>query len=76
MKNFRYGKLSEALQLLKGNSVMFSVMIDSLEVKIVRDQQKISEGYGKKLSYQFIEERKVKDFIARRYYLLGLINTI
>ncbi|HWY34655.1 MAG TPA: hypothetical protein VNX68_08410 [Nitrosopumilaceae archaeon] len=70
MQNFRDGKLSEALQLLKQNSVLASSTIDTLYSTITSQMKSIFPSYGRMLSYEFISERKIKDFIARRFYIL------
>ena len=72
MQNFRDGKVSDAMQLLKQNSVMAYSTIDTLQATVTDQINNIFPGYGKILSYQFIMERKIKDFIAKRFYILKL----
>jgi hypothetical protein len=72
MSDFRDGKISHAMQLLKSNTSMISSSaIDTLELQV---KQQIKNGvfnqYGEILSYELIEERKLKDFAAKKYYAL------
>ncbi len=70
MQLFASGKTSEALQLLKKNSVMEPSSIDTLQVKIAHHLNDVFPAYGKMLSSEFIIERKIKNFIAKRFYIL------
>ena len=70
MKLFTQGKTHDALQLLKQNTVMTSASIDTLQVTIDNQMNDYFPAYGKMLSYDFIIERKIKDFIAKRFYIL------
>lgn len=70
MQAFADGKIQEALQLLKQNSVMLPATIDTLQVTIAEQADKFFPAYGKILSFEFVTERKVKDFIAKRFYVL------
>ena len=70
MQAFSDGKIQEALQLLKQNSVMSPATIDTLQVTIAEQVDKFFPVYGKILSYEFVTERKVKDFISKRFYIL------
>lgn len=70
MQNFQNGKISEAMQLLKQNSVMAHSTLDTLQETIADQINNIFPTYGKILSYEFILERKIKDFFARRFYIL------
>ena len=70
MKLFTEGKTHEALRLLKQNTVMTPSSIDTLQVTIDNQMDNYFPAYGKMLSYEFITERKIKDFIAKRFYIL------
>jgi hypothetical protein len=70
MQLFAGGKLPEALQLLKQNSVMYPATIDTLQVTITNQVNTLFPAYGKMLSSEFITERKIKNFIAKRFYIL------
>ena len=70
MQTFADGKIREALQLLKQNTIIAPATIDSLQVTIVNQADKAFPSYGKILSYEFVTERKIKDFIAKRIYIL------
>src|SRR5688500_16223727 len=70
MQTFRDGKIPEALHLLKKNTVMPSATIDTLQVTVINQINNITPSYGKMLAYEFISEHKIKDFIAKRFYIL------
>ena len=70
MKAFVEGKTEDALELLKQNTVMKPSAIDSLKVTISEQKENIFPQFGKILSSEFIIERKVKDFIAKRFYII------
>lgn len=70
MQTFVSGKLSEALQLLKQNTVMDTSSIDTLQVTIQQQMQDIFPQYGKMLSSEFVKEKKIKDFISKRFYVI------
>lgn len=70
MQLFVDGKTDDALQLLKQNTVMTPASIDTLQVTIDSQLRNYFPAYGKMLSYDFIIERKIKDFIAKRFYIL------
>ncbi|MGO8055899.1 hypothetical protein, partial [Rhizobium leguminosarum] len=44
--------------------------IDNLELTIDKQMNDLAGANGKILSYEFITERKIKDFIAKRFYIL------
>ncbi|MBX3239428.1 MAG: hypothetical protein KIT80_19255 [Chitinophagaceae bacterium] len=70
MKLFSEGKTHDALLLLKQNTLMIPASIDTLQVTIDNQTTHYFPTYGKILSYEFITERKIKDFIAKRFYIL------
>jgi hypothetical protein len=70
MQTFADGKTSEALQLLKHNSVLPPSTIDTLQETINNQKNTILSAYGKILSSEFISEHKIKDFIVKRFYIL------
>ena len=70
MKLFADGKAVDALQLLKQNTVMTTSSIDTLQVTITNQMNDYFPAYGRMLSADFIIERKIKDFIAKRFYIL------
>lgn len=72
MKLFVDGKMEEALELLKQNTVMTAGSIDTLKVTIADQMENIFPQFGKMLSSEFIKEKKVKNFIAKRFYLIRL----
>ena len=70
MQAFADGKIPDALQLLKQNSVMAASTIDTLQSTINNQVANFFQAYGKILSSEFVTERKVKDFITKRFYVL------
>lgn len=70
MKLFSEGKTHDALLLLKQNTVMTPASVDTLQVTIDNQMIQYFPSYGRMLSYEFITERKIKDFIAKRFYIL------
>lgn len=70
MQSFVESKSYEAMQLLKRNSIIPPDSIDSLQITISEQYKRIFPSFGKIISYQFITERNIKDFIAKRYYIL------
>lgn len=74
MKIFAEGKTAEALQLLKKNSLIAHSSIDTLLVTIEEQMEFFIPAYGNMLSAEFVVERKIKDFAAKRYYVLRFEN--
>ena len=71
MKAFEIGNISESLQLLKQNSVLAPSAIDSLQNTInYQLNTLLIPAYGKILSSEFIREHKIKNIIAKRFYIL------
>ncbi|HOZ68684.1 MAG TPA: hypothetical protein PK328_04955 [Chitinophagaceae bacterium] len=74
MKTFAEGKTADALQLLKKNSLISHSSIDTLLVTIEGQMEVFIPAYGNIRSAEFVSERKIKDFAAKRYYVLKLEN--
>jgi len=71
MESFCKGNHSESILLLKQNcNVISPTVIDSLDLNIKKQLTTLSPWYGKMLSFEFISEHKIKDYIAKRYYIL------
>jgi len=70
MQTFREGNFPGAMDMLKQNSVMGNSAIDTLEETVKEQMTKILPSYGKIVSYEFISEHNIKDFITRRFYIL------
>lgn len=75
MRSFASGKIYESLQLLKKNSVISPVSIDTLQVEITNQTKNIFQAYGKILSSEFIIEKKLKTLYPNDFTFLNLINT-
>jgi hypothetical protein len=73
MQNFRDDKIPEALKILKENSeVIANSAINNLQETITDQMNTMLSCCGKILSYDFILERKIKDYLAKRFYILKL----
>jgi hypothetical protein len=70
MLTFASGNYSEALDLLKQNTVMSLSAIDTLKVATANYATNAFPAYGKIRGYEFVIERKVKNTVAKRFYLL------
>jgi hypothetical protein len=70
MESFSKGQFKEAVGLLKQNSVLESEKLDTLLVTFENHSHNVFPAYGKMLFGEFINERKIKDFIAKRFYIL------
>lgn len=64
------GKYSAAIQMFKQRSVMDVTVIDKID-KTLNDQMPgILPYYGKILSYELLEEKLLKNALARKRYIL------
>ena len=73
IQNFRNDKIPEALKILKENSEVISdSVINGLQETITDQMNMMFSCCGKILSYDFIRERKIKDYLAKRFYILKL----
>jgi hypothetical protein len=70
MQYFSKEQFTGALNLLRQNSVLEPEKIDTLQATIENHSHNVFPAYGKMLSAEFITERKIKDFIAKRFYIL------
>jgi hypothetical protein len=70
MQTFRGNHLAGAMELLKQNSIIGDSTIDALQ-KTIKEQMNIMlPSYGRMLSYEFISEHRLKNFIIKRFYIL------
>ena len=68
------GKFSAAMQMFKQKSVMDAAVIDKID-KTLNDQMPgILPYYGKILSYELVEEKLLKNALARKRYILKFEN--
>ncbi|HET9826306.1 MAG TPA: hypothetical protein VFP87_13290 [Chitinophagaceae bacterium] len=70
MDDFTKGQYNAAMDLLRQYSVLGKEKIDTLAVTIKNQMSLLIPAYGKILSSSFIIERRVKDFISKRFYIL------
>lgn len=70
MQVFSKGQFKEAVEILRQNSVLEREKLDTLLVTIENQSHNIFPAYGQMLSAEFISERKIKGFIAKRFYIL------
>jgi hypothetical protein len=74
MQTLTEGKYSAAIQLFKLKSVMDASIIDNID-KTMNDQMpNILPYYGKIMGYDLIEEKSLKNALARRKYILKFEN--
>jgi len=64
------GKYSEAIQLFTKKSVMDASVIDNVDKTLNEQMPGILPYYGKILGYELIEEKSLKNALARRKYIL------
>ena len=68
------GKFSAAIQMFRQRSVMDATVIDKVD-KTLNDQMPgILPYYGKILSYELVEEKLLKNALARKRYILKFEN--
>jgi len=70
MQKFVAGKMDEALWLLKHNTVMQPSSIDTLKATISDQVKNVFPLFGKMLSSEFVKESNIKNFIAKRFYII------
>ncbi len=70
MQEFSSGNIPKAIDLIKQNSVLSPSTLDTIQVQIVNQLNISLPEYGKMISYDFVSEHKVKDYIERRFYIL------
>ncbi|MBK8520495.1 MAG: hypothetical protein WAT20_01635 [Ferruginibacter sp.] len=64
------GKYSEGIQLFRQKSVMDASVIDNVDKTLNEQMPGILPYYGKMLGYELIEEKALKNALARRKYIL------
>lgn len=74
MQYFIKGKISEAIQLVKNNSVIDEDKLDTLQVTIQQQLEYISPSYGKAIGYELVTEKKIRDILCKRFYILSFEN--
>jgi hypothetical protein len=67
---FKNGKYDDISNILKSNSFIDEPMIDTLQQNLAIQMQLANSNYGDLISFEFIIERKVNDFIKKRIYVL------
>lgn len=72
MKAFVNAKYSNAVQVLKRNSLIEDYKVDTLELTIPQVMSNITPAYGKAVSYKFVLQQQAGDIIKKRYYILML----
>ncbi|RYE30989.1 MAG: hypothetical protein EOP48_31685 [Sphingobacteriales bacterium] len=63
-------RVPEAMGLLKENSTINPAAIDTLESTVRVQMADIIPNYGRILSYEFVLERTIKDFVSKRFYIV------
>ena len=72
MKLFQGGKQLQAMQMLKTISLLKEEDIDKLSDQVESQLETIESNYGKMISYEFVKDKEVKDFILKRIYILRM----
>ena len=70
MKTFSEGNFSQAIQMLKNNSFIEEETIDKLDTSLNNQMQQVRYSYGSIVGFEFVDEKKINNSIARRRYLL------
>lgn len=70
MQTFSKGLYSKAIQSLKEASYMDEAKIDKLDTALNIQMQQVRYAYGSTIGYEFVEEKKINNTVARRRYLL------
>ena len=70
MQTLADGKYSEAIQLFTQKSVMDASVIDNVDKTLNEQMPGILPYYGKIVGYEMIEEKVLKNALARRKYIL------
>jgi len=74
MQTLVSGKYSEAIQSFNKKSVMDASVIDNIDKTLVDQMPGILPYYGKIVGYELIEEKELKNALARRKYILKFEN--
>ncbi len=74
MQTLVSGKYSEAIQLFNKKSVMDASVIDNIDKTLVDQMPNILPYYGKIVGYELIEEKELRNALARRKYILKFEN--
>ena len=70
MQTFRDGKFKAAMQSLKPISLIKYSEIDKLTEQANSQMVDLADTYGKIVSYEFVNEKAIKDFLYKRNYVL------
>ncbi len=74
MQLFMEGQAHNAVLLIKKNTILSSAMIDTLQITVDNQINSYLPTYGKMRSYELVVERKIKDFLSKRFYILRFDN--
>lgn len=74
MQTFVEGNFSKGIQLFKQNSVMDTATVNGIDITMNEQMTNIMPVYKKLVGYELIEEKAIKNSIARRRYLLKFEN--
>ena len=74
MQTFQEGKFSKAVQMLQKNCVIDSLAINNMD-KTLNDQMvDILGAYKRIVAYELLEDKQLKNSLARRRYLMKFEN--
>jgi len=74
MQTLADGKYSQAIQMFRQKSVMDSSVINNVDKTLNEQMPNILPFYKKIVGYTLIEEKELKNSLARRRYLLKFEN--
>lgn len=70
MESFKEGRYLNAFDLFRKNTILSTGSIDTLQATVEEQIKSYFPPYGNMRSYTFIAEKKIKDFLFRRFYIL------
>lgn len=70
MESFKEGQYLNAFELFRKNTILSAGAIDTLQATVEGQIKNYFPSYGNMRSYTFLVEKKIKDFLFRRIYIL------
>lgn len=67
MQTFSERRFYDAIQMLKQYSVIDQDQLDTLSYTVESQMGTIGVSYGKILSYDFVSEKNIKDYLTKKY---------
>lgn len=70
MKYIESGQEYESIRIMKNNTVISTKVMDDLGLKMKEQMDVAVTNYGRVLSWQFVKEKTIGDYLVRRLYIL------